>query len=102
MDSAAPCAAASESLHPVTLRVPGGLVDVRAVAPGLVLLPAPRWSEPELRFLARPEVAERLAQAAALLPTDVRLGFWEGLRPLAVQRLLWESGLAFLQRTYPT
>jgi D-alanyl-D-alanine dipeptidase len=43
------------------------------------------------------EVAERLEAAAAVLPSDLRLGFWEGLRPLPVQRALWESGLEFLR-----
>ena len=81
--------------------VPAGLVDVRRTAPGVVLLPAPAWSEPELQFLVRPEVAERLRSAAAVLPSDVRLGFWEGLRPLEVQRSLWETALAFLRSARP-
>jgi zinc D-Ala-D-Ala dipeptidase len=78
-----------------------GLVDVRDVVPALVLLPAPPWSDPELRFRVRPEVAERLARAAAILPEDLRLGIWEGLRPMAVQESLWHRGLAFLRGSRP-
>jgi D-alanyl-D-alanine dipeptidase len=66
-----------------------------------VTLPAPPWSHAELRFMVRPEVAERLAQAAGVLPEDVRLGFWEGLRPIAVQQTLWETGLVFMHRNHP-
>lgn len=82
-------------------RVPGGLCDVRLAAPSLRILPAPPWAEPELRFLVRPEVAERLERAARALPDDVRLGFWEGLRPVWVQRTLWEAGLTFLRAHLP-
>jgi len=80
---------------------PAGLVDVRTAAPRLVLLEAPPWSAGALRFLVRPEVAERLARAAEGLPDGFRLGFWEGLRPLAIQRALWREGLAFLVRECP-
>jgi D-alanyl-D-alanine dipeptidase len=79
----------------------GGLLDIRQVAPGIAVLPAPRWSDPELRFLVRPEVAGRLLQAARVLPCDLRLGFWEGLRPLSVQRALWDVGLAYLRASDP-
>lgn len=82
--------------------VPCGLVDIRNAAPSVRLLPAPSWSSPELRFLVRPEVAERLEQAASVLPSDIRLGFWEGLRPLAIQQSLWETSLTYLRTTYPT
>jgi zinc D-Ala-D-Ala dipeptidase len=81
--------------------VPQGLVDIRSAAPEVMVLPAPAWSDPELRHLVRPEVAERLRQAAGVLPSDVRLGFWEGLRPVAIQRMLWETGLSFLRTSYP-
>lgn len=81
--------------------VPCGLVDVREVAPSLVRLPAPPWSEPELRFRVRPEVATRLARAAEMLPSDVRIGYWEGLRPLYVQQALWETGFAYLRQVHP-
>lgn len=81
--------------------VPAGLVDVRQVASGLVILDAPPWSDPELRFRLRPELAERLQRAAGMLPSDIRIGFWEGLRPLSVQRALWDRGLAYLRRLYP-
>ena len=47
-------------------------------------------------------MAARLGTAARALPSDLRLGFWEGLRPVAVQRSLWDSGLAFLRASYPT
>jgi len=78
------------------------LVDVRDCVPGLVLLAAPPWSDPELRFLAHPEVATRLRQAASVLPDDLRLGFWEGLRPLPVQQRLWDVSFQYLRTTYPT
>ncbi len=81
--------------------VPCGLVDVRDLAATLVQLPAPPWSEPELRFRVRPEVASRLARAAEMLPSDIRIGFWEGLRPLYVQQALWETGFDYLRRTHP-
>lgn len=80
--------------------VPSDLVDVRSVAPELVFLPAPPWSEPELRFRVHPEVARRLQEAAGLLPTDIRLGYWEGLRPLYVQEALWDTGLEFLRAAH--
>jgi len=80
---------------------PGELVDVRRAAPGLVVLPAPVWSDPGARFLVRPEVAERLDHAAEAMPVDVRLGFWEGLRPLPVQRALWRLGLRFMCAEHP-
>jgi D-alanyl-D-alanine dipeptidase len=88
---------------PANLRVviPEGLVDIRRAAPSLVLLESPAWSDPQLRFRVRPEVAERLEQAAAVLPSDIRLGFWEGLRPLGIQRSLWERGLAYLRTVNP-
>src|SRR5262245_45164387 len=70
----------AESLK--ALIVPRGLVDLRAAAPGVIVLPAPAWSDPEVRFLVRPEVAERLVRAANALPANLRLGFWEGLRPV--------------------
>ena len=79
----------------------GGLVDVRTAAPRLHLLPSPPWSDPELRFLVRPEVADRLRQASDVLPEDVRLGFWEGLRPVSIQRRLWATGLTFMQEAHP-
>jgi zinc D-Ala-D-Ala dipeptidase len=78
-------------------QVPQGLVDVRTVAAEIVTLPAPPWSDPDLRFLVRPEMADRLRRAAVGMPADVRLGFWEGLRPLCVQRALWNVGLGFLR-----
>jgi zinc D-Ala-D-Ala dipeptidase len=81
--------------------VPIGLVDLRKTAPSLVTLEAPAWSDPELRFLVRPEVAERLERAASVLPSDVRLGFWEGLRPVSVQRRLWRQGMDYLIGLYP-
>jgi zinc D-Ala-D-Ala dipeptidase len=79
---------------------PVELVDVRGVS-RLVILPAPQWSHPELRFLVRPEVADRLSLAAASLPEDLSIGFWEGYRPLTVQRALWDEGLAYLRRHHP-
>lgn len=81
--------------------VPEGLVDVRRAAPSVLLLPAPPWSDPIRRFMLRPEVAARLEEAARALPSDLRLGFWEGWRPLAVQRALWETSLAFFRSAYP-
>lgn len=77
------------------------LVDVREAAPGLVMLPAPSWSEPEQRFLVRPELGERLRRAAHALPSDLRIGFWEGYRPLAVQWALWNTGLDLLRAAQP-
>jgi zinc D-Ala-D-Ala dipeptidase len=83
-----------------TADVPQGLVDVRETASGLILLPAPPWSDPELRYRLRPEVADRLLQASLALPDGIRLGFWEGLRPRSIQRTLWDAGLAFLRGSY--
>lgn len=80
---------------------PPVLVDVRRIACSLVELPAPPWCAPHHRFLVRPEVAERLAAAAAHLPENLRLGFWEGYRPLRAQRLLWENGLTFMRSVHP-
>jgi D-alanyl-D-alanine dipeptidase len=79
---------------------PVELVDVRKID-RLVVLAAPQWSHSELRFLVRPEVAARLAQAARSLPEDLRIGFWEGYRPLTVQRALWDEGLAYLRQHQP-
>jgi D-alanyl-D-alanine dipeptidase len=81
--------------------IPAGLVDVREAVPGLVILPAPVWSHPELRFRVHPEVARRLQEAAAVLPSDVRLAFWEGLRPITVQKQLWDTSLSYLRSSYP-
>jgi D-alanyl-D-alanine dipeptidase len=83
------------------LVVPEGLVDVRTEAASLVTLEAPPWSAAELRFQVRPEVAERLERAAAVLPSDIRLGFWEGLRPISIQRSLWDRGMAYLRTLGP-
>jgi zinc D-Ala-D-Ala dipeptidase len=82
--------------------VPPGLVDVREAAPRVLALPAPPWSDPELRFKVRPEVAARLRHAAEALPEDLRLGLWEGLRPVSIQMSLWEASLDFLQSSYPS
>jgi D-alanyl-D-alanine dipeptidase len=90
------CGARCEA--PATARL---LVDVRERVPGLKLLAAPPWSDPELRFLVHPEVATRLQQAVAVLPDDLRLGFWEGLRPLPVQQRLWDVSLEYLHAEYP-
>lgn len=81
--------------------IPCGLVDVRQEVPDLVILPAPVWSHPELRFRVHPEVARRLREAAAVLPSDVRLAFWEGLRPITVQKQLWDTSLSYLRSNYP-
>jgi len=83
------------------VQLPSGLVDVRHAAPAVVVLPAPAWSDPAARLLVRPEVADRLQQAALRLPEDVRLGLWEGLRPVPVQRRLWRDGLAYLRESHP-
>lgn len=81
--------------------LPRGLVDLRQIAPEIVVLAAPAWSEPDLRFLVRPEIALRLRQAAGSLPANLRLGFWEGLRPVSVQQTLWDASLAYLKSSYP-
>lgn len=80
--------------------VPVELVDVRSIK-RLEVLTAPQWSHPDLRFLVRPEVAARLAEASQSLPDDLRIGFWEGYRPLTVQRALWDEGLVYLRRHHP-
>lgn len=98
--AAAPGASPADTAAPVP-SVPAGLVDVRQAVSGLVVLPPPVWSDPELRFRVHPEVARRLRQAAGVLPCDVRLGFWEGLRPLPVQQHLWDTSLSYLRATYP-
>ena len=97
-----PCARRLGSPVAFARDLPAGLVDVRVEVPGLIILPAPVWSDPELRFRVHPEVARRLRDAAAVLPSDVRLAFWEGLRPLAVQQQLWDTSLGYLQHSYPT
>jgi D-alanyl-D-alanine dipeptidase len=96
---AAPCPSAASWEDAATL--PAGLVDLRTAAPEIMALPAPPWSAGSLRFLVRPEVAERLRHAALSMPTDIRIGIWEGLRPVIVQRMLWESSLAFLRAHHP-
>jgi len=77
------------------------LVDIRTAAPAVAVLPPPTWSDPDLRFFVRPEVARRLQDAALALPSDLRLGFWEGLRPVSVQQALWDTALAFLETQHP-
>src|SRR3569623_85952 len=81
--------------------IPAGLVDIRGLAPAVFTLAPPPWSHTEQRFLVRPEVAERLRRTTEVLPSDLRLGFWEGLRPVTVQRRLWESSLRFLKARHP-
>ena len=93
-----------ESAGRAVTRIPvvtEGLLDVRRAVPSLLILPAPCWSDPELRFFVRPDLAARLRQATEVLPSDVRLGFWEGLRPLPIQKALWDTGLEFLRTTQP-
>lgn len=80
--------------------VPRGLVDVRRFAPDMRLLDAPRWSSAQQRFCVRPEIASRLHLASRLLPAKYSLGFWEGYRPLKVQRILWDTGLVLLRETH--
>jgi D-alanyl-D-alanine dipeptidase len=96
-----PSARSISAASPTVRELPAGLVDVRDVVPGIVVLPPPVWSDPELRFRVHPEVARRLRVAATVLPSDVRLAFWEGLRPLAVQQQLWDTSLIYLRRSYP-
>lgn len=84
-----------------TETIPAGLVDIRSFAPTVFSLGAPPWSHTEQRFLVRPEVAERIRRTTEVLPSDLRLGFWEGLRPVTVQRRLWESSLSFLKTRHP-
>ncbi len=81
--------------------LPRGLVNVREVAPSVVVLPAPAWCHPEARLLVRPEVGSRLHEAASRLPDDIRLGLWEGLRPVTVQQRLWRHGLEYLRGQNP-
>ena len=78
-----------------------GLTDIRREAPHIAVLPAPIWSASRQRFWVRPELAARLAQAARELPSPWTLGFWEGFRPLNVQRSLWEAGLSLLKESHP-
>jgi len=87
--------------HATVASVPPGLVDVRQEVPELVILPAPIWSHPDLRFRVHPEVARRLREAATVLPSDIRLAFWEGLRPITVQKQLWDTSLSYLRASYP-
>ena len=77
------------------------LIDIRDSAAPIATLPAPPWSAPEARFLVRPEVGERLRRAAYALPSDLRLAFWEGYRPLAIQQALWALGLTLLGAARP-
>jgi D-alanyl-D-alanine dipeptidase len=74
---------------------------VREAVPGLVILDAPAWSDKERRFRVRPEVAARLTRAVAAMPENLRLGFWEGLRPVCVQHDLWSHGLDYFRCAYP-
>ena len=46
-------------------------------------------------------MATRLERAARQLPSPLTLGFWEGFRPLNVQRNLWETGFSLLQESHP-
>ena len=77
------------------------LTDIRQIAPQIAILDAPVWSSSKQRFQVRPEVAIRLERAARQLPSPWTLGFWEGFRPLNVQRNLWETGLLLLQESHP-
>jgi D-alanyl-D-alanine dipeptidase len=77
------------------------MVDVREYSPRVEILSAPPWSDAERRFLVRPELARRLNNAARLLPSGFRLGYWEGFRPLEVQHTLWENGMTLLRDSYP-
>lgn len=92
-----------DSLHSAPARhaLPLGLADIRQQAAGVRLLAAPVWSSPRQRFLVRPELASRLHIASRLLPGGYDLGFWEGYRPLTVQRTLWETGLSLLNESFP-
>lgn len=78
-----------------------GLVDIRRAAPQIAILPAPVWSASKQRFWVRPELASRLELAARALPAQWTLGFWEGFRPLTIQRSLWVAGLALLSDSHP-
>ena len=78
-----------------------GLADVRQIAPQVAILDAPVWSSSRQRFWVRPEVAIRLERAARELPSTWMLGFWEGFRPIEVQRNLWEAGFSLLQESHP-
>jgi D-alanyl-D-alanine dipeptidase len=78
-----------------------GTVDIRRAAPAIKVLPAPVWSAPRGRFRVQPEVAERLDRASRSLPAEYSLGFWEGFRPIAVQRALWNTGLDLLADAHP-
>jgi D-alanyl-D-alanine dipeptidase len=80
---------------------PPGLVDVRTVCERLVILDAPAWNRWDTRFLVIPAVASRLREAARGLPENLRLGFWEGYRPISVQRSLWRKGLDWLRELLP-
>ena len=78
-----------------------GLTDIRRAAPQIAILDAPVWSSSRQRFQVLPVVATRLERAARELPSSLALGFWEGFRPLDVQRNLWETGLSLLQESHP-
>ncbi|HEX8552298.1 MAG TPA: hypothetical protein VF681_12180 [Abditibacteriaceae bacterium] len=81
---------------------PSGLVDVRHVAPGVRILSSPPWSAPVERHWVHSGVAMRLELAAHALPCGRFLGFWEGFRPLSIQRSLWHTGLELVSELYPT
>ncbi len=81
--------------------LPQALVDIRETAPSVRPLLPPVWCHPTARFLVQPELARRLETAAGQLPDDLRLGFWEGWRPLAVQKQLWDDGVAALRLWHP-
>lgn len=80
--------------------LPTGLVDVRQEVPSLLILDPPPWCSAR-RLLIRPETAERLREAAEHMPEGVCIGFWEGLRPRSVQRLLWRMGGELLREMSP-
>ncbi|MBV9470169.1 MAG: hypothetical protein JOZ57_13115, partial [Abitibacteriaceae bacterium] len=89
------------ALHSGPVAMPIELNDVRECAPNVVVLPAPPWSAAEPRLWVRPEVGERLRRAAHALPSNLKIGFWEGFRPLVTQQALWNIGLVLLPILQP-
>ena len=87
--AAAPPAARAEPLVDVAALIPRAVLDIRYATPdnftGRVLYPV-------ARCLLRPEVAARLARAAARLEKQgFRLRVYDCYRPLSVQRAMWKA-----------
>lgn len=76
------------------------MVDLRKFTKNIHISDKHSDNNPYLHHV-RKGVAERLKQAAALLPQGMQFLLTEGFRPIAVQKLIFESYSQKLQALYP-